>query len=175
MQKNGGGEGEGTHEICPESKLAEMSSQQTGKSPISKKALLIALKVLETSTRTSCLAFLGKSLYLMSENKKFLQENKNCKLYANISINFPCKMIKNLKCLTFMKWKKTWQATIILKVISWIQTTLFHTNSLGCLFYNDCEYSTAHNSLDCASLSPMYHPTSWWKKSATKSQRWLLV
>lgn len=61
---------EETHEICPETKLAEMSSQQPGKSPISKEALLIALKVLATSIRTSWLAFLGKSIYLMSENKK---------------------------------------------------------------------------------------------------------
>lgn len=79
-KKIGEGKEEGIHEICPETNLAEMSSQQTGKSSISKKALLMALKVLETSTRTSCLAFLGKSLYLMSENKKFLQENKNCML-----------------------------------------------------------------------------------------------
>lgn len=51
------GEREKAHEICLETNLAEIPSLQARKSPISKKALLIVLKVRKIWTWTLCLVY----------------------------------------------------------------------------------------------------------------------
>lgn len=87
-----------------------MSSQQKGESSISKKALLIVLKVLKTWTRTVCLAYFKKT------------KTANCRLI--------------LVSILHAKWSKIWNTLHLWTAINlelplyckfrpWIQTSLF--------------------------------------------------